>query len=139
MNNCPFCQIAAAAPGGFTVLESELAVAFLDIRPIRPGHVLIIPKRHEADFWALTQEEQHEMLALANRLADAQKKLFNPVKIGLLVAGFEIPHAHLHVVPLHEIQDLTSESILKGTIKPASADDLVMHKSLYAQHFLSQD
>lgn len=137
MNNCPFCRIAAAEPGNASILENESAVAFLDIRPIRPGHVLIVPRRHEPDFWSLTAQEQQDIMALARQVAEAQRTLFSPVKVGLLVAGFEVPHAHVHVAPLHGIHDLTSEAILNGTIQFAPADDLAELKRRYAEHFAS--
>ncbi len=137
MSICPFCRIATHAPGSSTLLQSPLAVAFLDIRPIRPGHALVVPRRHEPDFWNLTDDERHAIFALATQIAQAQRDLFNPLKVGLLVAGFDVPHAHLHVVPLHDKHDLTSESILNGSVKTAAAEELTALQGRYAQHFLA--
>ena len=137
MSTCPFCRIATAPSGTSTLLQTPLAVAFLDIRPIRPGHVLVVPRRHEPDFWNLTDDERHDIFALAKRIAGAQRQLFNPLKVGLLVAGFDVPHAHVHVVPLHDAHDLTSERILNGSVKSAAADELADLQGRYAQHFLA--
>ena len=137
MSNCPFCRIATDPSGASSVLQTPLAVAFLDIRPIRPGHALVIPRRHEPDFWSLTDDERHDIFALAKQLADAQRQLFNPRKVGLLVAGFDVPHAHVHVVPLHDAHDLTSERILNGSVKNAPADELADLQGRYARHFLA--
>ena len=138
MSICPFCRIATNQPGSSTVLQSTHAVAFLDIRPIRPGHALVVPRRHEPDFWSLSDDERHDIFALAKQLADAQRELFNPLKVGLLVAGFDVPHAHLHVVPLHDKHDLTSESILNGSVKNVSAEELTALQDRYARHLRAQ-
>ena len=138
MSTCPFCRIAADATASSTVLRSELAVAFLDLRPIRPGHVLVVPRRHEPDFLRLTEPEHAEILALARQLGEAQNRLFKPRKVGLLVTGFDVAHAHLHVVPLHEMYDLTSDSVLKGTLQAASAEELAAAKNAYTRYFLPQ-
>lgn len=135
MSSCPLCRIAHPDSGVPRLLESELAVAFLDIRPIRPGHALILPRRHEPDFWNLSEQEQAEMMALARQVAAAQRALFAPIKVGLMVTGFEVPHAHLHVVPLHEAMDVTAASILNGTIAPAPAEALADQRARYAAYF----
>lgn len=135
MPDCPFCRIAAESSAAATLLQSDLAIAFADIRPIRPGHALIVPRRHEADFWSLTEPERAEMMTLAKRLADAQRKLFKPVKIGMLVAGFDVAHAHLHVLPLYDIHDVTAKSILDGTLKPATPAEMDNTRRAYAGHF----
>ena len=138
MSTCPFCRIIADQSHPSIVLQNALAAAFLDIRPIRPGHVLIVPKRHEADFWTLSKDEQDAIMDLANRLAAAQRELFNPKKVGMFVAGFDVPHAHLHVLPLHEASDVTSESIIRGTLEMASAGELAGLTQRYARHFREQ-
>lgn len=135
MSTCPFCRIAADPAAPNILLQSELAVAFLDIRPIRPGHALVVPRRHEADFWSLTRDEQNEMMALANQLAEAQRTLFNPPKVGLMAAGFEIAHAHLHVLPLFDFQDIAPEALLKGAVKQATPEELAEISRRYARHF----
>ena len=124
MTDCPFCQIASDSAHGSVLVRGNVAVAFLDIRPIRPGHAIVVPIRHEADFLSLRQDEHLEMLSIAKQIGAAQYKLFQPMKIGLLVAGFDVPHAHLHVVPMNEYHDLTSSALLNGTLKRSSDQDL---------------
>jgi len=135
MTTCPFCQVVADLESDSTLLRSDLAVALLDIQPIRPGHALVIPRRHEPDFLSLSTEEQLQVLSLAKQVAAAQRKLFSPPKVGLLVAGFDVPHAHLHVVPMHEYHDLTSRAMLDKTLKRASHEDLAATRIAYAQCF----
>lgn len=132
---CPFCRIAAEPAVAATVLQSPLALAFLDIRPMRPGHALVVPRRHESDFWRLTADEHAEMLALARQLAQAQQALFNPLRAGLLVAGFDVAHAHLHVIPLHEATDLTLNPQLMASLGMAPAEELARQKGRFDAHF----
>lgn len=136
--SCPFCRIAAHELPAAGLSESRLALSFLDTRPIRPGHALVVSKRHEADFWSLSVDEQDEMMALARQLADAQRKLFEPKKVGLLLAGFDVAHAHLHVIPLHDTTDVASEAIRLGTLTTASPEQLAEMQGLYARHFGAQ-
>jgi diadenosine tetraphosphate (Ap4A) HIT family hydrolase len=98
---CAFCDRAAS---GDVLLQNELAVAFYDGYPVSPGHCLVIPRRHEPDFFALTGDEQSAIWSMAR---EAQSRLglerspdgFNiGVNIGD-AAGQTIGHAHLHVIP----------------------------------------
>lgn len=129
---CPFCRIAAAdAANSPALLQNKLAVAFLDIGPFRPGHALVIPRRHEPDYWSMTPEEHQAVAELAQRLSQAQKALFNPVKVSQLVLGFDVPHAHVHVVPLQRMSDLDF-----STRPPmATAEQLAEVRQRYAAWF----
>ncbi len=126
MNNCPFCQIAQS---NTTVIKSsDYSVAFLDINPIRPGHVLIVPKEHEPDFFNLPTHVLTDIMKLAKRIAKAQKLAFQPVKVGMLVAGFDVPHAHLHLIPMHDYHDITSKQLLEGKVYRAKQAELEENK-----------
>jgi diadenosine tetraphosphate (Ap4A) HIT family hydrolase len=98
---CAFCDRVAAAD---FVAENNLAVAFWDAFPLNPGHCLIVPRRHEADFLALTPEEQAAvwaLVALVRRHIEAERTP-DGYNIGVNVreaAGQTIAHAHLHVIP----------------------------------------
>lgn len=98
--------IAGDLPGHF-VWKDELAVAFMTIQPIRPGHLLIVP-RLEVDQWDDLPEEQILHLMRVSRLiAHAQKTVYGSARVALMIAGFEVPHTHLHVLPADAMADLS--------------------------------
>ena len=121
--SCPFCAIAASVSDS-VLYQDELVVAFLDRQPIRPGHALVVPKMHEPDFFALPDHISTRLLQVAKRMARAQQSAFQPKRVGMLVAGFDIAHAHLHVVPMHDYHDITSKRMLDGVVRTASAADI---------------
>jgi histidine triad (HIT) family protein len=97
--------IAGGLPGTF-VWKDETCVAFLSNRPLRPGHVLVVP-RLEVDHWI--DLEPRLMTHLANTsqaIGKAQMEAFKPARIGLVLAGLEVPHVHFHVVPIRSVHDL---------------------------------
>lgn len=92
-------------PGHF-VYEDDKCGVFLSIAPLREGHALIVPKA-EVDHWLdLSEEDALHCFAVARRVGKALMKVFKPRKIGLMIAGLEVPHAHIHAVPIMEESDL---------------------------------
>ena len=92
-------------PGRFVHID-ERCVAFLTIAPLRPGHTLVVP-RDEVDHWIdLDPEVTGHLLRVAQRVGRAQQQAFSPTRIGLIIAGLEVPHTHLHVVPIRTEADL---------------------------------
>ncbi len=82
------------------IWEDEVCVSFLDVRPLTPGHALVIP-RAEVDQWTdLDADVAAHLMTVAHTVGRAQKTVFNPARIGLMIAGFEVPHAHVHVFPV---------------------------------------
>lgn len=97
--------IRGELPGRF-VWADELAVAFLTIQPLRPGHTLVVP-RQEVDHWIdLEPALAAHLTEVARLVGHAIAAAFEPTKVGLMIAGLEVPHTHLHVVPIHELHDL---------------------------------
>lgn len=97
------------------ILENDRFFAFLDIRPISPGHTLVVPKSEVDNLFDLGNEYLEGMLPFAQRIAKALEKSVPCRRIGLMVAGFEIPHAHLHLVPIQQEGDLSfSKAIPAG-------------------------
>jgi histidine triad (HIT) family protein len=81
-------------------------VAFLSINPLQPGHTLVVPVL-EVDHWIdLDDELAAHLTVVAKQVAVAQQQLFSPAKVGLMIAGLEVPHVHLHVVPIRGVHDL---------------------------------
>ena len=92
-------------PGHF-IYEDDKCGVFLSIAPLREGHALIVPKA-EVDHWLdLSEEDALHCFAVARRVGKALMKVFKPRKVGLMIAGLEVPHAHIHAVPIMEESDL---------------------------------
>ena len=93
-------------PGRF-VWRDENCVAFLSINPLQPGHTLVVPRR-EIDHWIdLPEELNAHLMRVAHTIGAAQMSAFTPNRIGLIIAGLEVPHVHLHVVPIRREADLS--------------------------------
>ena len=93
-------------PGTF-VWRDDVCVAFLSIVPLRPGHTLVVP-RAEVDHWIdLPAETNAHLVGVAHEIGAAQMDAFVPARIGLIIAGLEVPHTHLHVVPIDAERDLS--------------------------------
>jgi histidine triad (HIT) family protein len=88
------------------VWKDDRAVGFMSINPLRPGHTLVVP-REEVDHWIDCEPRLREhLLDVAREIGQAQQKVFRPERIGLVIAGLEVPHLHLHLVPINSAADL---------------------------------
>jgi histidine triad (HIT) family protein len=108
MSDCLFCRIASKEQDAVILYEDARLLAFLDIGPIREGHTQIIPKDHYDTFEALPPGLAASILALGQQLGRRMKEVFAVERVGFLFTGGDVPHAHAHVVPLHEKTDITS-------------------------------
>jgi histidine triad (HIT) family protein len=92
-------------PGTF-VWKDEHCVAFLSINPLKRGHTLVVP-RMEIDHWIdCPPELSDHLFAVARDIGGALQRAFQPTRIGLVIAGLEVPHLHIHVVPIDGVHDL---------------------------------
>jgi histidine triad (HIT) family protein len=113
--------IRGELPGRF-VWRDARCVAFLTIAPLRPGHTLVVPIR-EVDHWLdLTPDEAAHLTLVGQKVGRAIQSAFAPVKVGLMIAGLEVPHVHLHLVPIHELRDLDFARAEKSPA-PAALDE----------------
>jgi histidine triad (HIT) family protein len=124
MDHCHFCNIATRRVSTAVIFEDALTFAFLDNRPINRGHTLVIPKQHEPNFYDLADESYHAVMATVKRLAKIVHVKLQPKKVGLIVAGWDVAHAHVHIVPMHTYHDVTSKSLLDGTRANPSDEEL---------------
>lgn len=107
-------------PGRF-VWKDEQAVAFLTIRPIKPGHLLVVP-RAEIDHWLdLPPDLAAHVMHVSQEVGRAVQRAFNPAKVGVAVVGLEVPHVHIHLVPIWGIDDL--DFAKQKDASPAELDD----------------
>jgi histidine triad (HIT) family protein len=96
-------------PGTF-VWRDDRCVAFMSIAPMQPGHALIVPIE-EVDRWTdLEPDLASHLMIVAQRIARAQQTAFNPTRVGLLIAGLEVPHCHLHAIPFNRESELHFEN-----------------------------
>tara|TARA_B100000700_G_C14599750_1_gene648535 strand:- start:283 stop:681 length:399 start_codon:yes stop_codon:yes gene_type:complete len=91
------------------LLEDERYLAFMDIRPIQPGHSLVIPKQETDDLFDLDNTLLSGILPFAKQVAAGIKAVVPCNRVGLMVAGLEVPHAHIHLVPITTISQLNFE------------------------------
>lgn len=97
--------IQGELPGHF-VWRDDHCVAIMTIQPIRAGHVLVIPKA-EIDQWTdLPVELAHHLMQVSHRIGNALKRVYTAQRIGLMIAGLEVPHTHIHLVPMDSMNDL---------------------------------
>jgi histidine triad (HIT) family protein len=97
--------IQGELPGRF-VYRDERCVAFLSIHPLQPGHTLVVPVQ-EVDHWLdLPADLLAHLTSVAQNIGKAQQTVFRPLKVGLMLAGLEVPHVHLHVVPINGANDM---------------------------------
>jgi histidine triad (HIT) family protein len=101
-----FTKIINGEIPSFKIAENEKFYAFLDISPLRPGHTLVVPKQETDRFFDLSEELLSELLVFARPIAMAIEKSFQCNRCGIAVIGLEVPHAHLHLVPINSADDL---------------------------------
>ncbi len=119
MADCIFCKIAAREVPGHIVFENDRFIAMLDIKPVNPGHILIIPKDHVEVVFAMDDARYAEAFAIAKALSAPLQRATAAKRIGLAVEGFGVDHAHVHLIPLHGPHELNPDRA-----KEASPEDL---------------
>jgi len=101
------------------ILENEEFLAFLDVKPINPGHTLVIPKKEVDYIFDLEDNLLGKLMIFSKKVAIMIKKEISCERIGIMVAGLEVPHTHVHLVPMNALGDLNF-----ARAKPASNDEL---------------
>lgn len=101
-----FSKIVAKEIPAYIVAENENFLAFLDINPLAKGHTLVIPKKETDYIFDITNEEYMQLFLFAKKVAYAIKKVIPCKKIGLTVVGLEVPHAHIHLIPINSVYDM---------------------------------
>lgn len=101
-----FSRIIAGDIPCYKVAEDDRNFAFLDINPVAPGHVLCVPKHEVDNIFDLSEEEYTSLLGFARRIAHAAQKAMPCIKCGMAVIGLEVPHAHVHIIPMKSEHDM---------------------------------
>lgn len=110
-----FSKIIAGEIPSYRIAENDKFFAFLDIFPLVEGHVLVIPKIEVDKFFDVPDDYLAGMLLFSKPIAKAIEQSFPCNRVGLAVVGLEVPHAHLHLVPINGIDDL---NFTRGKLKP---------------------
>jgi len=115
-----FSKIIAGEIPSYKIAENEKFYAFLDIFPMVEGHTLVVPKTEVNNMFDLSNDYLQELLVFAKPIAKAIEQSFNCDRCGMAVIGLEVPHAHLHLVPINSADDL---NFTRGKLK-LSGDQL---------------
>lgn len=101
-----FSKIVKGEIPAFKIAEDEKHLAFLDINPLRKGHTLVIPKKETNYLFDLSPEELSALWQFAQRVAKAIDKTISCERVGVAVIGLEVPHAHIHLIPINGVHDI---------------------------------
>lgn len=97
MSDCLFCKIIAGEVPSYKIYEDDLFYGFLDIKPLNPGNSLLIPKTHYR--WVFDVPEIGQYWETANKIGTASMRALNGMSVSFLTLGFEVPHAHIRIIP----------------------------------------
>ena len=101
-----FTRIINREIPGYIVAENEDAIAFLDINPLNEGHTLVVPKKEVDKLFDLDEDTYLTLQAFTHKVAQAIEKAIPCLRVGVAVIGLEVPHAHIHLIPLHGMHDI---------------------------------
>lgn len=101
-----FSRIISGEISCYKIAENEKFFSFLDINPLAKGHVLVVPKKETDYLFNLDDSDLSEIMVFAKRIARAIEKAVPCKRIGVAVIGLEVPHAHIHLVPLNSMDDI---------------------------------
>lgn len=122
-----FSKIIAGDIPCYKIAEDDKFFAFLDINPMTKGHTLVIPKQETDYIFDLDDELLAEMIVFAKRVSVAIKKTISCNRVGVMVLGLEVPHAHIHLVPIQTESDL---SLAKERVKLSEEEFAAIAKSI---------
>tara|TARA_B100000900_G_scaffold402395_1_gene408180 strand:- start:1179 stop:1571 length:393 start_codon:yes stop_codon:yes gene_type:complete len=114
-----FTKIVKGDIPAYKIAETDKFLAFLDIYPLAKGHVLVIPKKETDYIFDLDAVEYTELWAFAKQIAKAIEKAIPCKRVGIAVIGLEVPHAHIHLIPLQTVDDI---NFSKPKLKFKSSD-----------------
>ncbi|WP_237274519.1 HIT family protein [Tenacibaculum ovolyticum] len=101
-----FTKIISGEIPSYKIAENDNFIAFLDINPNAKGHTLVVPKREENKLFDLSKEEYTELMSFSYRVAKAIEKTIPCKRVGMSVIGLEVPHVHVHLIPLNTMADI---------------------------------
>ena len=123
-----FSKIVSGEVPCFKVAEDDNYLAFLDITPLRRGHVLVIPKKETDYIFDLTDDSISGIFVFSKKVAHSIKKAFPCKKVGVTIIGLEVPHAHIHLIPMNSMADMNfaQEKLVLGNDELAEIADKII-------------
>ena len=125
-----FSKIIAGEISCHKIAETENYLAFLDVFPLTAGHVLVIPKKETDNIFDIADEQFAGLHLFSKIVAEAIKKAIPCKKVGVAVIGLEVPHAHIHLVPINEVGDI---NFAKPKLKPTAEELEAVAQKIRAQ------
>ena len=119
--SCVFCKIIKGEIPDYRIWQDENFIAFLDIRPINLGHTLVVPRLHEDEIFDLQDELYKGLFTAGRELSGLIKKAISSKRVGMVVEGFGVPHAHLHLVPINHGNELDPHRAHEVSVDSLSA------------------
>ncbi len=110
-----FTKIITGEIPSYKIAENEGFIAFLDINPNAKGHALVVPKKEENKIFDLSKDEYSNLMSFSYRVAKALEKTISCERIGMSVIGLEVPHVHVHLIPINTMVDMQFTQKVKLT------------------------
>lgn len=126
-----FTKIISGEIPSYKIAENDKFLAFLDVFPLVHGHVLVVPKKEIDYIFDIDDTDLSEMMIFAKGVAKALKKSVECKRIGVAVIGLEVPHAHIHLVPMNTANDV---NFTQAKIKPSSEELSLMAKKIRSNY-----
>lgn len=101
-----FTKIINGDIPSYKIAEDENCIAFLDVFPLKRGHILVVPKKEVDYIFDLDSQTYNQLMAFSKTIAVALKKTISCKRVGLTVVGLEVPHAHIHLIPINSVNDM---------------------------------
>ena len=114
-----FLKIINREIPAYIVAENDRFIAFLDINPLKMGHTLVVPKKEVEYIFDLDNNHLADLMVFSKNVAKGIKKAFPCKKVGIAVIGLEVPHTHIHLIPLDEVEDI---NFSKPKLQPSKED-----------------
>lgn len=115
--DCIFCKIIKNEIPAYKVWENNNFLSFLDLNPINPGHILLIPKKHFEEVFDLDNNLYNEVFQIVKKISKPLRDITNSKKVGVAIEGLGVSHCHIHVVPIYNGNELNPERAKKATEK----------------------
>ena len=106
-----FTKIIKKEISSYTVYEDSDVIAFLDINPIKMGHTLVVPKKQIDYIFDLDNDDYNKLWTTTKKIANGLRKSVVCRRVGISVVGFEVPHCHIHLIPINKISDMSFDNI----------------------------
>lgn len=114
-NKCIFCEIVKGNIPAYKVWENKNFLFFLDIKPINPGHILLVPREHFEEVFDLSSDLYDEAFQIVKKISKSFKEVTFAKKTGVVIEGFGVPHCHIHIVPIYHGNELNPERAKNAT------------------------